>query len=126
MQDFFWCLAPGCESGHIRDEGVALFDCIACGSQSCVNCNRLWHIGETCADYKLRIGPEKDREKASEAKVQKISKECPGCKVRIQKAGGCEHMTCKLFSAEISKSKTCIRTPFLAQYAKSISMLRSE
>jgi hypothetical protein len=36
----------------------------------------------------------KDQEAASEKMVKKISKECPGCKRRIQKAGGCEHMQC--------------------------------
>jgi hypothetical protein len=99
MKDFVWCLARGCESGQVHDEGRVEFDCIACGTKSCISCNRLWHTGETCVDYKLRTGTDEDREKASEAEVEKISKECPGCNMRIQKDGGCEHMTCELPSS---------------------------
>ncbi|KAF2432679.1 hypothetical protein EJ08DRAFT_585096 [Tothia fuscella] len=96
MPDFVWCMAPGCDSGqiHTQEDGTIL-NCVACNSKSCVDCNRLWHEGETCEDYKLRTGTTEDHEKASEAEVLKISKECPGCKMRLQKEGGCEHITCE-------------------------------
>lgn len=35
------------------------------------------------------------QEQASARAVHQISKACPNCKRRIEKRGGCDHMTCK-------------------------------
>ena len=52
-----------------------------------------WHIDETCEQYDARVRPGI---KKSEKAVVKISKICPskGCRRRIDKDGGCNHMTC--------------------------------
>lgn len=100
---FRFCIGPGCSSGQYHPEGEEepIFSCNNCGHKACVihNCN--WHEGETCVEYDKKLKAEKDKtvkqEKASEKVVKKISKACPheGCGWRIEKASGCDHMTCR-------------------------------
>jgi hypothetical protein len=57
MPDFHWCMAPGCESGQIHEDGDDdMFQCNACNTKSCVKCNRKWHENETCEQFLARMG----------------------------------------------------------------------
>jgi hypothetical protein len=102
--NFHWCIGPECESGQIHDgSGGDIFSCAACGYKSCSRCERPWHHGETCEQYTARLVAVDGNEAASTAFILSNTKECPGCKSRIQKDGGCDHMTCKfsVFDAAI-------------------------
>jgi hypothetical protein len=55
MPDFHWCMAAGCESGQIHDQGD-MFQCNACDLKSCIQCNKMWHEEETCEQYSERTG----------------------------------------------------------------------
>jgi hypothetical protein len=101
---FRWCMSNRrCESGQIHMGGTEqpVFKCVACGYRSCVLCNRMWHQSETCAQVDDRLARA---EEASKNLVGKISKQCPGCKSRIEKNGGCDHMTCKFSPRQLRVS----------------------
>ncbi|CZT24950.1 uncharacterized protein RCC_10679 [Ramularia collo-cygni] len=90
--DFHWCIMPGCGSGQISSGNI--FTCTKCKVKSCVACAVEWHEGETCDQYQHRTKLRSDEEDASELTVARISKQCPGCKTKITRICGCDHMTC--------------------------------
>ncbi|RDI88617.1 hypothetical protein Vi05172_g1482 [Venturia inaequalis] len=94
--NFHWCIGPECENGQIHDgSGGDIFQCATCGYRSCAKCERPWHPEETCEQYTARLDAVDGNEAASAAFISTNTKECPSCKSRIQKAGGCDHMTCR-------------------------------
>jgi hypothetical protein len=94
--NFHWCIGPECENGQIHDgSGGDIFSCAACGYRSCSKCERPWHQDETCDQYTARLNAVDGNEAASAAFISSNTKECPSCKSRIQKDGGCDHMTCR-------------------------------
>jgi len=99
MDDFIWCIGPGCTSGQCHPAGAdaPIFYCNACGFRHCIVHKVKWHDGETCQEYDYRKDGGKRREaeeKASEAAVGRMSK-CPKCGSPIEKKSGCDHMTCE-------------------------------
>ncbi|KAK0937988.1 hypothetical protein LTR29_010436 [Friedmanniomyces endolithicus] len=75
-----------------RDEDD-IFTCDTCGERTCVPCDRPYHVGETCDEYRERM---KRGEAKSEKFIKKKCKQCPkeGCKANIEKNGGCDHVLC--------------------------------
>ncbi|KAK0277912.1 hypothetical protein LTR35_009749 [Friedmanniomyces endolithicus] len=75
-----------------RDE-AGIFTCDTCGERACVPCDRPYHVGETCDEYRERM---KRGEAKSEKFIKKKCKQCPkeGCKANIEKNGGCDHVLC--------------------------------
>lgn len=114
---FRWCIAKGCKSGQVHDEGSGTprFKCVSCKASHCVVHGIMWHKGETCTEYDYRyvgnngVGMNKGadtsrrtdgkikkaEEKASKKLIKELAKQCPHCKWNIQKISGCDHMTCK-------------------------------
>ncbi|KAL1968669.1 hypothetical protein VTN77DRAFT_1495 [Rasamsonia byssochlamydoides] len=90
-----WCSSAKCRSGQLHDpkKGGALVTCSACGRRSCFFHAAPWHKGYTCAEFD-RIHPLGENSLRSEALVKEISKQCPGCKRRVERDGGCNHMYC--------------------------------
>ncbi|OAK95400.1 hypothetical protein IQ06DRAFT_309748 [Phaeosphaeriaceae sp. SRC1lsM3a] len=105
MPGYRACPSAACRSGQIHDNNDGnIFKCGACGHRHCTNCNVPFHDGESCEQRKSRKKMENmsktEQEKASQAKVDSISATCPGCGARINKNGGCDHMTCRLCRTE--------------------------
>jgi hypothetical protein len=69
--------------------------CYACGARACVRCDRPYHAGETCKAYQLRTKDRMEEEDQTMRAIERATKACPNCRVRIQKNGGCPHMCCK-------------------------------
>jgi hypothetical protein len=108
---FFSCLSPSCNAGQLHLEGALepIFNCASCKTRSCVSCRTLWHDGRTCEEQqrdlkealerdiaaKRALEERKAQELASEEAIKALSKVCPNedCGARIQKNGGCDHMT---------------------------------
>ena len=96
IPDFRSCLNPnGCNAGHEHVGGLDanIFECRACHYQYCVVCERPWHSGETCEEFRARTTAVAGNERASEAFVAENAKQCPRCHSKIMKEG-CDHMTC--------------------------------
>lgn len=64
--------------------------CGACGTSYCFK-HAGAHPGETCEVYLKKVRLENI---ASDELLVKISKECPGCGLHIEKSSGCNHMKC--------------------------------
>lgn len=104
MPNFRWCLSPTCKSGQIYQagDGEPIMTCVACGFKMCFTHQIAWHSGVTCAQYDAPSESRSDtkartarEECETAAKVKASTKPCPRCGIRIQKNGGCEHMTCE-------------------------------
>jgi len=88
---FVWC--PNCPSGIFLDN-------LACSSTSCPDCKTVWcatcklpaHSEISCEEAKIRQGLY---ELENDVWRAKNAKQCPQCKVHIQKNQGCSHITCR-------------------------------
>ncbi|ERF74682.1 hypothetical protein EPUS_00812 [Endocarpon pusillum Z07020] len=104
--NFRWCAAPDCQNGFLCDpESESYATCDACGRMTCLNCDVDYHGGISCKDFQdqrtkaeeeVRLKQEQDQQ--SMAEVTRISVRCPGngCGTPIEKADGCDHMTCQV------------------------------
>jgi hypothetical protein len=95
--NFIICLDTKCGQYFSRESCISKRNkrevhCPYCDYAMCLTCIRPWHPDNSC-------NKEKDAENAkSEATIQKMgAKPCPKCGVNIEKNGGCDHMTCKIF-----------------------------
>lgn len=101
LPDFAWCLGPGCRSGQLNTDNSDFMECAACGYKQCLRHGAAWHAGETCEQHDRRTSGAAARREEEEARtaavLDAVSKPCPGagCGWRIQKADGCDHMTCR-------------------------------
>ena len=99
LPNFRWCVGPHCSYGeeHPDDSGPVI-ECSACGLLACFQHLVPWHHGESCSEYDRRIVARQARaEHKSEKEIKRVAKRCPGCRRFINKNGGCNHMTCKLY-----------------------------
>jgi len=107
MPNFVWCLSRKCKSGQIHQDGdkAPIVTCVACGFKMCFTHQVAWHPQFTCSQFEARrrapgmtIATEarlaKEEEKTAAA-LRRYTKPCPKCGVKTEKAGGCDHMTCK-------------------------------
>jgi len=91
MADFAWC--PRCPSGGLLPEAICDdAQCGACNYHFCKRCRHGWaaHEGMSCGDFESSGGV------AAAAWLDKHTRACPNCTVRIELAAGCSHMTCRL------------------------------
>jgi len=93
LMHFKWC--PHCSGGGYYDKDHdpnCAVACAYCGLTLCLNCDGFAHIGRSCEDtLKERTQEEQD----NVIWKTKNTKQCPQCKVNIEKNQGCPHMTCK-------------------------------
>ncbi|KAH7344058.1 hypothetical protein B0J17DRAFT_200907 [Rhizoctonia solani] len=105
--NFIWCKNPACNWGQVHECGAdkPLVICEECRAESCFTHDIPWHTGLTCKqfDANAKKNAESQRSKKkqnrkdireSEKYIRNNFKKCPSCKRRIQKNGGCNHMTC--------------------------------
>lgn len=88
------CLAEGCNNGALYPGKSAKIQCRECAAKACFKCQVLWHEGQTCEEYERSRLRAKTSE-SDEVAVKKITKECPKCRVRVMKNGGCDVISCK-------------------------------
>lgn len=98
-KDFQYCPTPDCPQVYRISALGQEFLCSSCLSTICTACQVINHDGMSCEDYK-------DLSSEGTRAFQKWKKEndvrdCPSCKVGIQKSYGCNHMECKNCSAHI-------------------------
>ena len=104
VEGFRRCLRSDCEAGqiHAGSDAQPIVTCHECGNKTCYTHHTPWHEGETCAqvDARRELKAERLRQRGRTTDQDWIirnTRPCPNrlCGRPIQKAGGCEHMTCK-------------------------------
>ena len=128
-----WCVGPDCKDQIAvrcrqglfpRREANVNVNCGACQTQFCFRCGQPPHA-EDC---------EPDRAPAARADLNKPIKNCPKCKIKIEKNGGCNHMHCKCgcdfcwicLEAYINGIHFCGRERGMAgEFARSLAMQRT-
>ncbi|KAI0539422.1 hypothetical protein GGR58DRAFT_512448 [Xylaria digitata] len=94
---FVWC-AHACGSGQLHPTGSyePIMTCHHCRKQTCVIHGLPWHSGLTCRQFDNSQAKD---DQASRDLVRGNTKPCPRCRFDIEKAGGCDMMTCKCLPA---------------------------
>lgn len=112
--EFHYCPTPDCPqvyrtataaaaaSARTR-ASAAVLQCPSCLARICAHCNTEAHEGGSCQDR----NPE-DELLFEQWKMGHDVKSCPGCKVPIERAAGCNHMTCA--SCKIHICWVCLAT----------------
>eukprot|EP00887_Chlorella_sp_A99_P000419 scaffold13.g419.t1 len=108
MSDAAYC--PRCSTVALEDSDSCA-QCPRCFFVFCSLCSEGWHPGSQCVSaetklamlrHKMRGGSKaviadlrrREQELASLAQIEKTSKRCPACGTAVQKAEGCNKMTC--------------------------------
>lgn len=96
--EIFPCPSPDCNGTFAITkktlEDISYADCLACKKRICLHCKEEFHHDFTCAQRQqwLKLNEEESR-KTAEYKEKNV-KQCPNCKIEIEKAYGCDHVTC--------------------------------
>ncbi|KAI4691050.1 uncharacterized protein J4E88_002527 [Alternaria novae-zelandiae] len=102
--EFHYCSTPDCDRFYriSSAENPRIFDCDGCLTSICTSCHQGPHDGHTCETNKalMRAAMEED-EKLTKWKKDHDVRDCPKCGVPIEKADGCNHMTCTSCQAHI-------------------------
>jgi len=92
-----WCPGAACDFvavGSSADGLVGEGEC-RCGTRFCLKCGEMRHVPATC-DMMI-LWKEKCHDESETANwILAKTKKCPKCDTRIDKNGGCNHMTCRL------------------------------
>ncbi|KAJ6566988.1 hypothetical protein B0H19DRAFT_1352780, partial [Mycena capillaripes] len=103
---FRYCPSPDCEMVYHPSKTGTAFQCPSCLLSICPACNVEYHDGISCTEHQDNLNGglaalEKWREKNG-------VKQCPNCHADIEKAGGCNHMTC--FFCKTHICWVCLKT----------------
>jgi IBR domain, a half RING-finger domain/RNA recognition motif. (a.k.a. RRM, RBD, or RNP domain)/Zinc finger, C3HC4 type (RING finger) len=87
--DYHYCPTPDCPQAYPNGPRNAPLSCPSCLARICPSCHVEYHEGVTCADREDG-GDRLFKEWMRSHDVKK----CPGCTAPIERAAGCNHMTC--------------------------------
>ena len=92
----FYCPIPNCNGTFTFPketlEEYSFVECSACKKKICLHCKEEFHHDFTCAQRQqwLKLNDE-EAKKTAEYKEKNV-KQCPNCKIEIEKAYGCDHI----------------------------------
>ncbi|KAG5637613.1 hypothetical protein H0H81_003947 [Sphagnurus paluster] len=86
--EFHYCPTPDCRQIYRPAPRDTVLQCPSCLLRICPSCHVEAHDGFACPD------PEADNKLFREWMRSNDVKPCPGCKIPIERAEGCNHMTC--------------------------------
>ncbi|KAI1731489.1 IBR domain, a half RING-finger domain-containing protein [Ditylenchus destructor] len=102
-----WCPGTGCgrivKVSHAESRPVKC----DCGFIFCYQCSEHWHEPVSCPLLKRWLKKCSDDSETSNW-LNANTKDCPQCKVTIEKDGGCNHMTCKNVSCRFEFCWMCL------------------
>ncbi|KAA1473068.1 hypothetical protein DENSPDRAFT_822326 [Dentipellis sp. KUC8613] len=87
--DFHYCPTPDCEQVYRPGPRDTVLACPDCLTAICPHCVCEYHEGVTCLDREIGIDGGVEAWAASHD-----AKRCPKCKTMIERAEGCNHVTC--------------------------------
>ncbi|KAI5779960.1 hypothetical protein DFH27DRAFT_520116 [Peziza echinospora] len=99
--EYMYCPTANCNTVYKATADGKVLTCVDCLLEICTSCHIEAHDGETCAEYKAAHDPATVEREFTEWKARNGVKSCPRCKTDIQKASGCDHMTCVSCKAHI-------------------------
>lgn len=91
-KSYQYCPTPDCKQIYRVSSNGVIFTCPACLTPICTTCQITSHVGVECEEYK-RMQMEGDEE-FRKWKQENDVKDCPICRVPIEKTWGCNHMEC--------------------------------
>ena len=111
-----WCPAPNCEYAveckvH-QDQLKELVPAVTCrcGHTFCFGCSLPNH--QPCICYIVKFWIKKCEDDSETANwISANTKECIKCSTTIEKAGGCNHMTCRKCKHEVSSLDSSLICP---------------
>jgi len=91
-----FCPRPGCSNAMIGDSTIPMMVCSSelCKYAFCFNCRDEWHADSTCENYQQWKKDNNATNSLFISWANKNTKDCPKCKSKIEKNGGCNHMKC--------------------------------
>eukprot|EP00039_Didymoeca_costata_P019468 m.337641 g.337641 ORF g.337641 m.337641 type:complete len:517 (+) comp18191_c0_seq1:388-1938(+) len=99
-----WCPKPGCEfaikissGGGTGPAGCPVV--CKCGHSFCFQCQNKAHVPVSCEMLKAWLKKCQDDSETANW-INSNTKECPKCKITIEKNGGCNHMICHKCQAD--------------------------
>ncbi|KAJ8488820.1 hypothetical protein ONZ51_g3309 [Trametes cubensis] len=94
--EFHYCPTPDCPQVYRKSARKSVLQCPSCLVRICPHCDMEAHEAVSCQDN----NPE-DVLLFEEWKMGHDVKDCPNCKVPIERTAGCNHMTCVSCKAHI-------------------------
>ncbi|KAK0503553.1 hypothetical protein EDD18DRAFT_1245369 [Armillaria luteobubalina] len=94
-QEFRYCKTPDCTQIYRRSEAVSVLRCPSCFSEICSSCGEDSHGRMSCEYALIHNNPVEQERKSQTWLLQRRDiKQCPTCSRLLQKAEGCNHITC--------------------------------
>jgi hypothetical protein len=87
--EYHYCPTPDCPQAYPTGPRNDPLSCPSCLARICSTCHVEYHEGVTCADRE----DGGDRLFQEWMRIHDVKK-CPGCHAPIERAAGCNHMTC--------------------------------
>lgn len=87
--DYHYCPTPDCPQAYPTGPRNVPLSCPSCLARICPSCHVEYHEGVTCEDRE----DGGDRLFQEWMRIHDVKK-CPGCHAPIERAAGCNHMTC--------------------------------
>jgi hypothetical protein len=96
---FQYCPTPDCSQIYRPTTTGEIFYCATCLTPICTTCNVISHEGMNCEEWKeMDI---EDNRALRQYKEEHDVRDCPNCKMGIEKTEGCNHMECTRCRAHI-------------------------
>ena len=97
MSDYSYCPTPDCRYIFIFEQknDPPDFTCPVCSKRYCLNCKTQYHINMTCEEYRISHSHTKEDQKFEKFVKGKKYKQCPGCKIWVEKIEGCDFISCR-------------------------------
>lgn len=94
--EYSCCMTPDCDYVFYFSPGDTQFECPKCGKHYCLQCKVEWHQDSTCKQYQDWAKENGEADNLTMEFIQGSKfKQCPKCVRWVERASGCDYMTCR-------------------------------